>query len=143
MLKELRAPKPEKLRVLLLGAASDGDLRTGREQQRIRAAVQAATHRDLVELDVHPAATADVFLDGLTRFRPHVVHLLQSQRGRPHRVRARHRRAPRPRHRFGGSVRQCDRCCRRAAATGPAELLQLRRADQEADRRRAVRHRHV
>lgn len=74
VLKELRAPKPEKLRVLLLAAASTGDLRVGQEQQRIRAAVQSATHRNLVELDVHPAATADVFLDALTRFRPHVVH---------------------------------------------------------------------
>ncbi|MEU3620014.1 CHAT domain-containing protein [Streptomyces sp. NPDC006872] len=74
VLRKLRAPKPEKLRVLLLGASSDGDLRVGREQQRIRAAVQSATHRDLVELDVHPAATADVFLDALPRFRPHVVH---------------------------------------------------------------------
>ncbi|MFD5494381.1 hypothetical protein ACFWH4_16040 [Streptomyces sp. NPDC127091] len=74
VLKELRAPKPEKLRVLLLGAASDGDLRVGREQQRIRAVVQGSTHRDLVELDVHPAATVDVFLDALPRFRPHVVH---------------------------------------------------------------------
>ncbi|MFE6946036.1 DUF742 domain-containing protein [Streptomyces chartreusis] len=72
--RELRAPKPEKLRVLLLGASSDGDLRVGREQQRIRAAVQSATHNDLVELDVHPAATADMFLDALRRFRPHVVH---------------------------------------------------------------------
>ncbi|GGZ89573.1 hypothetical protein GCM10010371_56800 [Streptomyces subrutilus] len=74
VLKELRAPKPEKLRVLLLGAASEGDLRIGREQQKIRAAVQSATHRDLIELDVHPAATTDVFLDALPRFRPHVVH---------------------------------------------------------------------
>lgn len=74
VLKELRAPKPERLRVLLLAASSAGDLRVGQEQQRIRAAVQSATHRDLVELDVHPAATADVFLDALTRFRPHVVH---------------------------------------------------------------------
>ncbi len=74
VLRELRAPKPEKLRVLLLAAASAGDLRVGQEQQRIRAAVQSATHRDLVELDVHPAATANVFLDALTRFRPHVVH---------------------------------------------------------------------
>ncbi|MFF0277813.1 hypothetical protein [Streptomyces sp. NPDC004330] len=63
VLKELRAPKPEKLQVLLLGAA-DGDLRIGREQQRIRAAVQSATHRDLIELDAHPAATADVFPAG-------------------------------------------------------------------------------
>lgn len=74
MVRELRAPKSEKLRVLLLAAASVGDLRVGQEQQRIRAAVQSATHRDLVELDLHPAATADVFLDALTRFRPHIVH---------------------------------------------------------------------
>ncbi|MGW2182922.1 hypothetical protein ACWCXX_33605 [Streptomyces sp. NPDC001732] len=74
VMKELRAPKPEKLRILLLGASSEGDLRVGREQQRIRAAVQASTHRDLVELDVHPAATTEVFLDALPRFRPHVVH---------------------------------------------------------------------
>ncbi|GAA5206173.1 hypothetical protein GCM10023323_16460 [Streptomyces thinghirensis] len=51
-----------------------GDQRIGQEQQRIRAALQSATHRDLVELDVHPAATANVFLDALTRFRPRVVH---------------------------------------------------------------------
>ncbi|MEU6844832.1 hypothetical protein ABZ930_23470 [Streptomyces sp. NPDC046716] len=74
VLRELRAPKPEKLRVLLLGAASDGSLRIGREQERIRTIVQRATHRDLVELDVHSAATADTLLDALPRFRPHVVH---------------------------------------------------------------------
>jgi hypothetical protein len=74
VLKDLRAPKPEPLRVLLLGASSVGDLRVGREQERIMAAVRSATHRDLVELEVHPAATADVLLDGLTKFKPHVVH---------------------------------------------------------------------
>lgn len=31
-LRELRAPKVERLRVLILGAASEGDLRVGREQ---------------------------------------------------------------------------------------------------------------
>lgn len=36
--------------------------------------MRSATRRDHVELDLHPAATADVFLDALTRFRPHVVH---------------------------------------------------------------------
>jgi hypothetical protein len=70
----LRPPKPEKLRVLLLGASSGGDLRIGREQQRIRAAVQSALHRDLVDLDVRPAATTNDLLDGITGFRPHVVH---------------------------------------------------------------------
>jgi hypothetical protein len=74
VLRELQAPKPEKLRVLLLGAASDGSLRIGREQERIRTIVQRATHRDLVTLDVHSAATADTLLDALPRFRPHIVH---------------------------------------------------------------------
>lgn len=31
-------------------------------------------HRDLVELDVRPAATSADLLDGVTKFRPHVVH---------------------------------------------------------------------
>ncbi|MFF9100060.1 hypothetical protein ACF1AU_05640 [Streptomyces rubrogriseus] len=74
VLRELRAPKPEKLRVLMLGASSEGDLRVGREQSRIRSAVERALHRDSVELDVRPAATAADLLDGITRFRPHVVH---------------------------------------------------------------------
>ena len=68
------APKPEKLRVLILGASSDGELRVGREQKRIRAAVESALHRDQIELDVRPAATTEDLLDGITRFRPHVVH---------------------------------------------------------------------
>ena len=74
VLRELRAPKPEKLRVLMLGASSEGDLRVGREQTRIRNVVERALHRDLVELDVRPAATAADLLDGIIRFRPHVVH---------------------------------------------------------------------
>ncbi|MFF7870907.1 SAV_2336 N-terminal domain-related protein [Streptomyces qaidamensis] len=74
-LKKLRAPKPEKLRVLLLGATSDSDLRIAREQQRICAAVQSATHRDLIELEAHPTPTTGMLLDALSRFRPHVVHL--------------------------------------------------------------------
>lgn len=74
VLRELRAPKPEKLRILLLGASSEGDLRVGREQKRIRVAVESALHRDLVEIDMRPAATAVDLLDGVTKFRPHVVH---------------------------------------------------------------------
>jgi hypothetical protein len=70
----MRPPKPEKLRILMLAASSEGDLRVGREQKRIRAAVQSALHRDLVELDVRPSATANDLLDGITGFRPHVVH---------------------------------------------------------------------
>lgn len=72
--RELPAPKPERLRVLILGASSKGDLRVGREQKRIRAAVESALHRDLVELDVRPAATTADLLDGITKFRPHIVH---------------------------------------------------------------------
>jgi hypothetical protein len=74
MLRSLPAPKPERLRILILGAASEGDLRVGREQKRIRAAVESALHRDLVALDVRPAATTSDLLDGITKFRPHVVH---------------------------------------------------------------------
>lgn len=73
-IRQLREPKPEKLRILLLGASSEGDLRVGREQARIRKAVEAALHRDYVDFDARPAATTADLLDGITRFRPHVVH---------------------------------------------------------------------
>ncbi|AVZ39272.1 MULTISPECIES: CHAT domain-containing protein [unclassified Dietzia] len=73
-LRQFPAPKPEKLRVLILGASSLGDLRVGREQKRIRSAVDSALHRDQIDLDVRPAATTSDLLDGVTRFRPHVVH---------------------------------------------------------------------
>ncbi|BAU94305.1 hypothetical protein N24_0043 [Corynebacterium suranareeae] len=73
-LRQLPAPKSEKLRVLILGASSSGDLRVGREQKRIRAAVESALHRDQIDLDVRPAATTDDLLDGITKFRPHIVH---------------------------------------------------------------------
>lgn len=73
-LRQLPAPEPEKLRVLILGASAEGDLRVGREQKRIRAAVESALHRDQIELDTRPAATTSDLLDGLTKFRPHVVH---------------------------------------------------------------------
>jgi hypothetical protein len=58
----------------MLGASPEADLRVGREQKRIRAAVEAALHRDRLELDVRPAATTQDLLDGVTKFRPHVVH---------------------------------------------------------------------
>ncbi|WP_311208470.1 MULTISPECIES: hypothetical protein [unclassified Aeromicrobium] len=73
-MRQLRAPKPEPLRVLMLGASADGDLRVGREQKRIRAAVESALHRDSIRLDVRPAATTEDLLDGLTQSRPHVIH---------------------------------------------------------------------
>ena len=74
VVRQLRAPKPEKLRVLILGASAEGDLRVGREQKRIRAAVESALHRDQIDLDARPAATTADLLDGITKFRPHVVH---------------------------------------------------------------------
>lgn len=58
----------------MLGASSEGDLRVAREQTRIKRAVQSALHRDLVEIDARDSATAADLLDGLSRFRPHVVH---------------------------------------------------------------------
>lgn len=73
-MRSLPSPRPERLRILILGASSEGDLRVGREQKRIRAAVESALHRDLVELDVRPAATTSDLLDGITKFRPHIVH---------------------------------------------------------------------
>lgn len=72
--RHLHKPKHERLRVLILGSSSEGDLRVGREQKRIRAAVEAALHRELIELDVRPAATTEDLLDGMSSFRPHVVH---------------------------------------------------------------------
>ena len=78
----------------MLGASSEGDLRVGREQKRIRAAVESALHRDRIELDVRPAATSADLLDGITKFRPHVVHfsghsnedliVLEEEKDEPH-----------------------------------------------------------
>ena len=94
VLRRLPTPKPEKLRVLILGASAEGDLRVGREQKRIRAAVESALHRDQIALDVRPAATTGDLLDGIAKFRPHVVHfsghstehliLFEDERDEPH-----------------------------------------------------------
>lgn len=73
-MRDLPSPKREKLRVLVLGASTDGGLRVGREAKRIRSAVESALHREQIELDVRPAATTDDLLDGITKFRPHIVH---------------------------------------------------------------------
>ncbi|TBN57264.1 CHAT domain-containing protein [Glaciihabitans arcticus] len=74
VVETIRPPKPEKLRILMLSASPEGDLRIGREAKRIQAAIRNALGRDLVELKISPAATTDDLLDGLTGFRPHVVH---------------------------------------------------------------------
>lgn len=73
-IRDIRPPQPEKLRVLWLGASSLGDVRVGRELKIIRKMVQSAEHRDVVEIDARTAATIDDLLDGLTEFRPHVLH---------------------------------------------------------------------
>ena len=67
-------PKAGALRVLYLTANPDGGLRVEEEIRRVKAGVQAATHRDLVELRHLPAATPGDLLDELARFRPHVLH---------------------------------------------------------------------
>ena len=73
-MSRLRPPQAEPLRILYLTAASRGDLRVDEEMRRVKAGVQAATHRDLVQIEHKPAATSSDLLDGLTRFKPHVVH---------------------------------------------------------------------
>lgn len=74
VIRAIREPKPELLRILMLSASSAGDLRIGREAKRIRAAIHNALGRDLVQIDVRTAATTEDLLDGLTGFRPHIVH---------------------------------------------------------------------
>lgn len=74
------APQPgasrarENLRILYLTASPMFDLRLDLEMRMVREAVRAATRRDLVDLEMMPAATGTDLLNGLTRFRPHVVH---------------------------------------------------------------------
>lgn len=68
------APEPEKLRVLYLAANAAMDLRTDVEVRGVREAIRKALHRDLVELDHWPAATPEDLIEGLSRFKPHVVH---------------------------------------------------------------------
>ncbi len=70
-----RPPKKEQLRILYATANSGGDLiRVDEEIRRVKAAVQASTHRDQVDIKHLPAATADDLIGGLMSFRPHVVH---------------------------------------------------------------------
>lgn len=70
----LKPPKREILRLLYVTASSEGDLRVDHEVRRVKAAVRAATHRDLVEIEPLLAATPGDLLDGVARFRPHVLH---------------------------------------------------------------------
>jgi hypothetical protein len=73
-MSRLRPPQAEPLRILYLTAASRGGLRVDEEMRRVKAGVHAATHRDLVQIEHKPAATTSDLLDGLTQFKPHVVH---------------------------------------------------------------------
>lgn len=73
-LRALTTPRVEKLRILMLGASSEGDLRITREHARIRRAVEVALHRDQVELEVRLSATTQDLQEGIAKFRPHVVH---------------------------------------------------------------------
>ncbi|WP_158894059.1 hypothetical protein [Amycolatopsis anabasis] len=73
-LRALSAPKAEKLRILMLGASAQGDLRITREHTRIRRAVEAALHRDQVDIEVRLSATTQDLQEGIAKFRPHVVH---------------------------------------------------------------------
>ena len=58
----------------MLGASPEGDLRVTREHTRIRKAVEAALHRDQVEIEVRLSATTQDLQEGIAKFRPHVVH---------------------------------------------------------------------
>lgn len=70
-----RPPKEEQLRILYATANSGGPLvRVDEEIRRVKAAVQASTHRDQVDIKHLPATTADDLISGLMSFRPHVVH---------------------------------------------------------------------
>ncbi|TFV52854.1 hypothetical protein [Blastococcus sp. TF02A-35] len=71
---EIRPPQVERLRILYVTAASDGDLRVDKEIRRVKKGVKAATLRDLVEIEPLLAATGADLLDGMSGFKPHVVH---------------------------------------------------------------------
>lgn len=72
----IREPKAEQLRILYATSTADekSPLRVDQEMRRVKAAVKASTHRDLVAIEHLPAATPNDVLDTLVAFRPHVVH---------------------------------------------------------------------
>lgn len=72
----LREPKAEELRILYATSTADKKrpLRVDQEMRRVKAAVKASTHRELVAIEYLPAATPNDVLDTLVAFRPHVVH---------------------------------------------------------------------
>lgn len=70
----VRAPEPERLRVLYLTSNPDGDLRTEAEVRSVQQALRRSKYRDQVEIHLRPAAGAQDLLDGLNDLRPHIVH---------------------------------------------------------------------
>ena len=74
------APKPEMLRVLYLTASplsaesADEHLRVDAEVRLVQQHLRSSTHRDLVNIEVRPAATPQDLIDGMNDVRPHVVH---------------------------------------------------------------------
>ena len=73
-IEALRHPKQENLRILYGTATPQGDLRVSQEIRRVKSAVAAALHRDLVDIEHAPDITADDLLNYLTTFQPHVIH---------------------------------------------------------------------
>jgi hypothetical protein len=59
--------------VLYVTASSRGDLRVDEEIREVKAAVQAAVHRDGLHIEHQPAATLGDLLTGLSRLVPQVV----------------------------------------------------------------------
>lgn len=73
-IEALRDPKQENLRILYATATPEGDLRVSQEIRRVKNAVAAALHRDLVDIEHAPDVTAEDLLNHLTSFQPHVIH---------------------------------------------------------------------
>lgn len=73
-IEALRNPKQENLRILYATATPQGDLRVSQEIRRVKSAVAAALHRDLVDIEHAPDITAGDLLNHLTTFQPHVIH---------------------------------------------------------------------
>lgn len=73
-IEALRHPRQENLRILYGTATPVGDLRVAQEIRRVKSAVAAALHRDLVDIEYAPDITAGDLLNYLTTFQPHVIH---------------------------------------------------------------------
>src|SRR5205085_757784 len=60
----IRAPEPERLRVLYLTANPSMDLRTEAEVRQVQQALRGAKYRDRIVIEQRPAATFQDLLDG-------------------------------------------------------------------------------